>query len=680
MTERRRCPPFLAAAWLVAWLPAILPTLAPVSAGGAEFPAYGRPRLEADRRGGGLFGGYQTASDEQGEFELFQVRPGGGPESLGRFSGFLAGVAVSPDGRLALTRDGALIRLGDELSSLALPDSRWNLLDLAWLSDGPAALHYKDGELWLVRPEPPDAWRLEGDSPLVRDSGLAKAVVAEFGGSAHVVWNGGANDLSRGALRHLIRRASGWEELEPLPLGDVGDFALFGGDVPELAALVPHPLELEPARLATRRWLASGWSEGRALPESVTRALSESFGLAAALPAGVGEPSWLAAGPRGITLDGLALLRPSGAGGFPWSSLAAASMFGLFFALLTQHCLRSRRLSLEFPGRPAELSSRAAALFIDWLLVSLATTAFHFRAGNVRIYADLLNLGDLHLIFWYSLAAQIVYAVVCEGMWGATIGKFLAGLRVRSARGGPASAGQALLRNLLRFADMFPAVFPGMIGLATALLNPRRQRIGDILAGTVVRRHAPAEGRKFVLASASPRRRELMEALGVDLRVEPAGIDESLARGGTAEETVRLLSQAKARAAADRLEESALVVAADTMVELDGEILGKPTDRAEAADMLFRLSGRSHQVVTGIALFDTATGQGLSDVERTEVEMRRLTRREIDEYVNTGDPLDKAGAYGVQSGFLVKQVRGSLSNVMGLPMELLQALLSQLDS
>ncbi|MDR3077740.1 MAG: hypothetical protein LBV15_03140, partial [Planctomycetota bacterium] len=301
-------PRFRPAAWL-AWLLAVFPALPPAPAGAAELP--GHPRLTADGRGG-LFGGYQIASGERNEFELFHIRPGGGPESLGRFSGLLAGVAALSDGqRLALTRDGALIRLGDDLSSLALPDSRWNMLDLAGLSDGPAALHYQDGELWLARPEAPDTWRLEGGAPLVRDPQLAKAALIESGDEAHLVWSGGANDLSRGALRHLVRRPSGWEELAPLPLGDVSDFALFdGGGALDLAALVPHPLEQGPARLATRRWRPSSWSEGRELPESLTLSLSEAFGLAAALPASGLAPAWLSVGPRGVTLDGLTLWAP----------------------------------------------------------------------------------------------------------------------------------------------------------------------------------------------------------------------------------------------------------------------------------------------------------------------------------------------------------------------------------
>ena len=174
-----------------------------------------------------------------------------------------------------------------------------------------------------------------------------------------------------------------------------------------------------------------------------------------------------------------------------------------------------------------------------------------------------------------------------------------------------------------------------------------------------------------------------MNALGVDFSVEPADIDESSFQGDSPGETARLLSMAKAKRAADRITgdlPGPVVVAADTMVILDGTVLGKPRDAAEAAEMLSRLSGRSHMVMTGVTLLDLATGQGVSDIESTEVEMRELTRQEIDSYVASGDPLDKAGAYGAQSGFPVKQIRGSLSNVLGLPMEMLQGMLAILDS
>jgi septum formation protein len=321
------------------------------------------------------------------------------------------------------------------------------------------------------------------------------------------------------------------------------------------------------------------------------------------------------------------------------------------------------------------------ALAIDWVLVSVAMSTCHAASGDLRIYPELMNLESVNFLFWITLSALVLYTAFFEGMYGRTPGKYLAGLRVRSVLGGPPAWVQAVIRNVLRAVDMFPTLFPGIVGAVAALFNVRRQRVGDMLAATMVRRHLPLRYRKFLLASASPRRLELLSATGFDIRVEPQDVDEGAVRGEAPEDTARMLAEAKGRAAAETVSENfEIVVAADTVVVLDGEILGKPRDAADASRMLNMLSGRSHTVITGVMIWDPATGQALSDAEYTEVEFRRLSQGEIDEYVATGDPMDKAGAYGVQTGHMVKEIRGSLSNVAGLPMELLQGMLSMLDS
>ncbi|MDR1534432.1 MAG: Maf family nucleotide pyrophosphatase [Planctomycetota bacterium] len=650
-------------------------------AGSAAADSPRNPRLAAGPDGS-LFGGWQARAGGDGDFELFAVDPKGEISGLGRFGGNLAGLAIAPGNRrLVLTRDGSLASHGDELVQLAIPDARWNMLDLAWLFGEAAALHHdRDGGLWLVRPEAPDSWRLEGEKPLVRDAQLDRAVLAVLADGPHLVWSARADDLSRGAFRHLAGDASGWRELPPMPLGDPGPFTVFPREgTLELAAIIPEPLGRRPPRLALRSWRDGRWTTGLELPEGLTRSLAGSRDLAGAAT-GI-ESRWLAADFGGVFLDGRPLTtapKPE----YPWSGLATLFTLFFFLVLLILHCRRSRQLSRLFPGRPVDLTSRGAALILDWLTVSLMTAAYHFSSGNVRIYAEWLNLTDLNSLFWFSLAVFSLYELAFEAHGGATPGKRLAGIRVRSALGGPPSFRQALLRNLLRGVDMFPVFFPGLVGAIIALFNPNRQRLGDLAAATVLRRHFPVEGRRFVLASASPRRRELLAALGVDFRVAPADVDEKVPAGSDPEETVRRLALAKARKAAAGLDGGAgeVVVAADTLVALDGEVFGKPGDAAEAAEMLSRLSGRSHQVLTGVAVLDTATGQGVSEVESTEVELRTLSPGEISSYVASGDPLDKAGAYGVQSGFLVKQVRGSLSNVMGLPMETLRSLFAALDS
>lgn len=175
----------------------------------------------------------------------------------------------------------------------------------------------------------------------------------------------------------------------------------------------------------------------------------------------------------------------------------------------------------------------------------------------------------------------------------------------------------------------------------------------------------------LVLASGSPRRRELLEALGFPLVIRPVDVDESPNGGEAPDDYVRRLARTKAAAAAG-LEEARtgeLVLGADTIVVLDGEMLGKPTDSDDARSMLRRLAGRDHEVKTGVALRDL--DRGLDEVveETTRVRFAPLSDEEIDWYVGTGEPLDKAGAYAVQGrgALFVEAVYGSYSCVVGLP-------------
>ena len=169
-----------------------------------------------------------------------------------------------------------------------------------------------------------------------------------------------------------------------------------------------------------------------------------------------------------------------------------------------------------------------------------------------------------------------------------------------------------------------------------------------------------------VLASGSPRRHELLAQIGVQFTVRVPDIDESPEPSEAPEAYVRRLAFAKAAAVSSTADE--LVIAADTTVELGGEILGKPLDEHDAASMLRRLSARTHRVHTGVAV-------RLGEVEVAEVCTTLVTFVELDEamvqwYVGTGEPMDKAGAYAVQGagGALVRLIRGSVSNVVGLPL------------
>ena len=175
-------------------------------------------------------------------------------------------------------------------------------------------------------------------------------------------------------------------------------------------------------------------------------------------------------------------------------------------------------------------------------------------------------------------------------------------------------------------------------------------------------------GRNLVLASASPRRIELMHMLGFsDLVVHPAKGEEHPPAGAKPEEIVMALSRAKAREVASEMDEDKVVIAADTIVWLDGRLLGKPHSEEDAFAMLKTLSGRRHEVYTGVTVIDR-DGE-LCEAERSIVCFRELSEEEIRNYIATGEPMDKAGAYGAQGkgALFVRAIEGDFFNVMGLP-------------
>ncbi|MFQ5349575.1 MAG: Maf family protein [Thermoanaerobaculia bacterium] len=182
---------------------------------------------------------------------------------------------------------------------------------------------------------------------------------------------------------------------------------------------------------------------------------------------------------------------------------------------------------------------------------------------------------------------------------------------------------------------------------------------------------------RLVLASASPRRRELLAGLGLSPPVRPVDVDERPLDGEPAADCVLRLARSKAAAAAGRGE---LVLAADTLVVLDGRILGKPADPREAETMLGRLAGRDHLVQTGVAVHDGDSSAVAAGVETTRVFIAPLTASQIADYVATGEPLDKAGAYAIQGlgALFVERVDGNYSNVVGLPLPLTRRLFAEL--
>ena len=183
----------------------------------------------------------------------------------------------------------------------------------------------------------------------------------------------------------------------------------------------------------------------------------------------------------------------------------------------------------------------------------------------------------------------------------------------------------------------------------------------------------------LVLASASPRRQELLRNAGIEFVVQPANVPEDLLRGEAPETYVRRLAHAKARAIFERRSKDQ-VLGADTIVVVDNSILGKPADAADAARMLRLLSGREHSVITGVCLLTPISGeQPRTDVrhETTRVTMNPLTDEEIEAYVAHGEPMDKAGAYAIQglASRWIPRIDGCYFNVVGLPVPLAYAML-----
>lgn len=186
-------------------------------------------------------------------------------------------------------------------------------------------------------------------------------------------------------------------------------------------------------------------------------------------------------------------------------------------------------------------------------------------------------------------------------------------------------------------------------------------------------------GSVLILASASPRRAELLTAAGIAFEVRPAHVDERVLPGEDARAYVCRVAADKARAMAAHVTARA-VLAADTVVVVDGHLLGKPQDSADAMRMLRMLSGRTHQVLTGVALMSVGSAGSMdaieASVEVTDVEFAVLDQAEIDWYVSTGEPWDKAGAYAIQglASRFVTRIEGSYSNVVGLPISLVYAM------
>jgi septum formation protein len=181
----------------------------------------------------------------------------------------------------------------------------------------------------------------------------------------------------------------------------------------------------------------------------------------------------------------------------------------------------------------------------------------------------------------------------------------------------------------------------------------------------------------LILASTSPRRQELITTLGLPVMVRPSHADEDTPAGWLPERIVEELANRKAKVVWETVRGTmrtpAVVVGSDTIVALDGQIMGKPKDPEDAVDMLSRLAGRTHEVFTGVCCIGLLDGQTVTSHRVTKVRIRELTPDQIRRYVKTGEPMDKAGAYGVQGigALLVDSLEGCYFNVVGLPLSLL---------
>ena len=183
-------------------------------------------------------------------------------------------------------------------------------------------------------------------------------------------------------------------------------------------------------------------------------------------------------------------------------------------------------------------------------------------------------------------------------------------------------------------------------------------------------RTSAASGRPLILASASPRRAELLRLIGLDFEVRPALVDETPRQGEEPISLAARLARTKALAISD-LKSTALILAADTIVVLDGAILSKPADLDEAREMVTRLAGRTHEVVTAMALRSNPEGEFISETVVSRVEFEPMSEEAVDWYVATGEGLDKAGAYALlgAGALFIRAIDGSYTNVIGLPLE-----------
>ena len=340
-------------------------------------------------------------------------------------------------------------------------------------------------------------------------------------------------------------------------------------------------------------------------------------------------------------------------------------------------------------GGLASPIERGMAFLIDIVLCAPFAFGFFFAAnsdiGGLAQHMDRME----ELLFApsaASLAFFILYTTIAEAGWGTTLGKWAFGLAVRPVEGGRLPVARAVVRNLLRVIDMMTVPVFGypiwfFFAMVSVMFSRSNQRVGDRVARTVVTRRIPLSRRKIVLASSSPRRSQLLTALGLSFTVIDPGVEEFVALDATPEEAAVTLAKRKADAVARRVEGAEIIIAADTIVAIDNDRIGKPVDREDAIAILRRLSGTEHRVITGIAIIDRGTGRLATGRDITSVRFAPLTDEQIRAYVDSGESDGKAGAYAIQDEGrrFVQEISGSFTNVIGLPLEMLRDILGELE-
>lgn len=187
--------------------------------------------------------------------------------------------------------------------------------------------------------------------------------------------------------------------------------------------------------------------------------------------------------------------------------------------------------------------------------------------------------------------------------------------------------------------------------------------------------------KKLILASNSPRRKELLSKIGLQFEVIPSNYDEKISDNIFTYEKIENIALNKAKDVQNRIQENAIIISADTVVVLDGKILGKPHSKEEARTMIIGLSNKTHEVVTSIAMIDTETKKTIVHSTSTKVTFREISKEEVESYINTSEPYDKAGAYAAQglAAIFIEKIEGCFNNVVGISLFDVDRMLKELE-